>query len=402
MTDNATMLSDRELEDLLLDLESDRVERKASAADRSQIRKTICAFANDLPGHGRPGVIFVGVHDDGSCAKLEITDDLLTLLAQMRLNGDILPPPTMSVQKRTIRGCDMAVVMVSPSVSPPVRYQGRVWVRVGPSLSIATREDERRLAERRRTLDLPFDSRPCEGATLDDLDLDFFQSTYLPAAVGPDDLERNDRTVEQQLTSLRFLSREGRPTYGAILVLGKDPLRWVPGAYIQFVRFDGDRITDPIKDQKDLSGQLWEVLTRIDELLEINISTATQIPATAREIRQPDYPIVALQQFVRNAVMHRTYEVTHAPTKVYWFADRIEITNPGGLYGLVNEQNFGRGATDYRNPFLAEAMKVLGYVQRFGLGIPLAQKELKRNGNPPAEFHFEPEGVMVTVRRTEA
>ncbi|MEB3358000.1 MAG: ATP-binding protein [Synechococcales bacterium] len=108
---------------------------------------------------------------------------------------------------------------------------------------------------------------------------------------------------------------------------------------------------------------------------------------------------MALQQLVRNAVMHRSYEETNAPTRVYWFSDRIEIQNPGGLFGQVNRRNFGQGVTDYRNPHLAEAMKTLGYVQRFGIGIPITQQELKKNGNPPAEFIIEDSYLMVVIRR---
>jgi len=67
---------------------------------------------------------------------------------------------------------------------------------------------------------------------------------------------------------------------------------------------------------------------------------------------------------------------------------------------VVTRQNFGQpGVTDYRNPHLAEAMKELGYVQRFGLGIPLARKELENNGNPPPEFQVEDAHVLVIVRR---
>ena len=97
-------LSDQELERLLADLESDRAERKRSGADRSAIRRTICAFANDLAGRAEPGVVFVGVNDDGTCADLEITDELMTTLAQMRGDGNILPQPGMVVEKRTVRG----------------------------------------------------------------------------------------------------------------------------------------------------------------------------------------------------------------------------------------------------------------------------------------------------------
>nr|WP_265266764.1 ATP-binding protein [Spirulina subsalsa] len=113
---------------------------------------------------------------------------------------------------------------------------------------------------------------------------------------------------------------------------------------------------------------------------------------------KPDYPIAALRQLVSNAILHRSYEATNAPIKVYWFKDRIEIYNPGGLFGQVNRENLGQGVTDYRNPHLAEAMKNLGYVQRFGIGIPTARQELAKNGNPPPEFVIDDAYTLVIVR----
>jgi ATP-dependent DNA helicase RecG len=69
-------MDNAELEALLFDVEADRVERKASLANTDRIREAICAFANDLPDHREPGVVFVGANDDGSCTELPITDQL--------------------------------------------------------------------------------------------------------------------------------------------------------------------------------------------------------------------------------------------------------------------------------------------------------------------------------------
>ena len=97
--------------------------------------------------------------------------------------------------------------------------------------------------------------------------------------------------------------------------------------------------------------------------------------------------------------MHRTYEGTNSPVRVYWFDDRIEILSPGGPYGLVTAETFGQpGVVDYRNPILAEAMHVLGLVQRYGFGIPSARQELQRHGHPEPEFQIEPNWVRCTVR----
>ena len=155
--------------------------------------------------------------------------------------------------------------------------------------------------------------------------------------------------------------------------------------------------TDPIRDQKQLTGRLDDVMRRLDELLELNVSVRTQVVGAPREMRRPDYPVDALRQLAHNAVMHRSYEGTNTPVRVHWFADRVEITSPGGLYGRITPENFGSGDTDYRNPLLAEIMHHLGFAQRFGLGVPIAREALAANGNPEPEFRFEHTLVGVTV-----
>lgn len=396
-------MDDSELLTLLNDLESDRVERKASIADHDKICEAICAFANDLPAHHRPGVLFIGVNDNGTCAHLPINDRLLLALSEYRSNGNLLPFPVITVQKRTLNGCDIAVVLVEPSDAPPVRFRGRVWIRVGPRVSLATLQDERILSEKRRSRDLPFDIQAVPTATLDDLNQELFKDIYLPSALAPDILEQNGRPLEQQLKSLRFTTNQepAIPTVLGILVAGKDPRQFFPGAYVQFLRIDGTELTDPIKDQKEIDGPLPELLRQLDEILQLNISIATDITSQPTEIRHPDYPLVALQQLARNAVLHRTYDGTNAPVRIYWFSDRIEIHSLGGPFGQVTQENFGQlGMTDYRNPHLAEAMKNLGYIQRFGMGITLARKELQKNGNPPPEFGLSGiHNVLVTLRK---
>lgn len=389
--------TDAELEVLMSDMESDLVERKESASDGRKIRRNICAFANDLPRNGKPGVVLVGVRDDGSCASLSIDDELLTRLANIHGEGDILPLPSMTVQKRVLRGCTVAAVIVEPSADTPVRFRGRVWVRVGPSVREGSVEDERVLAERRRASDLPFDMRPAGGAGVDDLDMDFARTHYLPNAIAPEVLERNERSPEHQLRSLRLV-QSASPTWGAILALGKDPQALVPGAYVQFLCIDGTEITDPIRDQKHLTGRLDDVVRRLDELFELNVSVRTRVAGEPREVRRPDYPVDALRQFAHNAVMHRSYEGTNTPVRIHWFADRVEVVSPGGLHGRITPENFGTGDTDYRNPLLAEVMYNLGFAQRFGLGVPLARQALAANGNPEPEFRFENALVAVIVR----
>jgi ATP-dependent DNA helicase RecG len=84
------------------------------------------------------------------------------------------------------------------------------------------------------------------------------------------------------------------------------------------------------------------------------------------------------------AVMHISYE-SNAPIYIYEFVDRIEIINSGGLFGEATPQNFPN-ASDYRNVVIAEAMKILGYVNRFNYGVKRAKDELVKNGNGEPDF----------------
>lgn len=398
-----THYSDQELTTMLTDLESDQVERKETLRGDAPttVRQAVCAFANDLPGHGRAGVIFIGAKDDGTPANTPVTDDLLLQLANLKTDGNIVPPPTLTVQKRILGGHVFAVVIVEPADAPPVRYQGRIYIRIGPRRAIATAQDERILNEKRRFRDRPFDMQPVMSATLTDLDQRLFQDRYLPAAFAPDVLEANERTLEQRLAATKMIAsvHQPIPTVVGLLVLCHRSRDFLPGAYIQFLRIDGTEITDPIIDEQTIDGTLDDILRRIDEKVIAHNRTAIDFTSGTIEKRTYTYPLVAVQQLVRNAVLHRTYEVSYAPTRLYWFNDRIEISSPGGPYGAVTPENFGQpGITDYRNPNIAEALRVLGYVQRFGAGIQLARRELQKNGNPELAFAIQATFVNAIIR----
>lgn len=397
-------MTDEELLTLMQDTESDRVERKESLSDSDKIRQAICAFANDLPDTRRPGILFVGVDDRGQPTDLAITDQLLQTLASMRADGDILPFPSLTVQKRTLKGREVAVVLVQPSDAPPVRFKGTVWVRIGPTRAIASPQEERLLAERRRYRDAPADIQPLRDVGMEELDQTLFREVYLPAAVNPTVIAENQRTPEEQMASLRLvdLGPPVVPTVLGILVLGKRPSWHLPAAYVSFLRLADDKLGSDVISSHEVQGPLPRLMAQIDELLRLHIMTAVDIKSADREIRMPDYPLAALQQIIRNAVMHRTYEGTNAPVRIYWYSDRIEIISPGGPYGNVTKQNFGQpGINDYRNPNLAEAMRHLGYAQHFGVGIQIAREALARNGNPPLEFNLDAGPVMAIIRKAK-
>lgn len=394
------MLTEEQLKALLSNIEADHVERTVSVNNTDKFCQAICAFANDLPNHRLPGYLLIGVKDDGILSGLVVTDELLKNLGAIRSEGNILPQPFMNVAKYSLEGGEIAVVEVFPSDLPPVRFKGRVHIRVGPRKAIANEQEERVLSERRVALARSFDARPCLEATLDDLALGQFDA-YRREAVDPETIEANHRPVEQQLSSLRLFDPERVcPTHAGILLFGKNPRFFLPGAYVQYLKLPGMDLTELPEDQAEVSGDLHSVLRELEGRLRLLIQTTMRPVSALEEKMLPDYPEWALRELLMNAVMHRNYD-SNSPIRFYAFTDHIEIQSPGGLYGEATPENFPT-RNSYRNPVIAEAMKSLGFVNRFGYGVQRAQALLVQNGNPPAQFEFDEHSVLVKVYRRPA
>jgi ATP-dependent DNA helicase RecG len=388
------MLTLEEARDLVAKPESDRLERKRAFNNVESIREAICGFANDMPLSRQPGFVLIGVEDDGTLARLPITDDLLVRLAGLRDDGTILPLPQIEVYRMEIEPrAEIAVVKVYPTNAPPVRLRGRTYIRVGPRNAIASFQEEHALANRLRFGDLTFDQKAYFGPIkIDDLRLDFFREEYLPRMVAKDVLERDTRPAEQQLAALRLWdSQLEMPTNASILLIAKDPRRWIDGLWMQFVRFDGPDRSSPVLSDAKYEGS---VLDQIKALEQIAKNIRPVRTASGEEV--PDYPEEALYELVVNAVLHRDYDQGNRPSQFYWYSDHIEIMSPGALDDRLPRDRFGFD-TVYRNEVLAEAMKAFGYVHKFGTGIPTVHRTLAANCNRPADFYLGPGSFAVKL-----
>lgn len=380
------MITKEKLEELITDMEGDWIERTISIRD-DKLGPAICAYSNDFPNHKHPGYILLGVKDDGSLANMTWTDEQLQTIGNIKSNGKILPQPSIVVSPvfRYPEG-EVVVIEVRPSTYPPVRFDGRCWIRVGPRRDRATLEEERILIERRVSYAKTYDLVPALGSTIKSISIELFRNNYLPLAIDEDTLTENGRTIEEQLSSLRFYdTKEQCPTNAGILIFGLNPEFYLPGAYIQYIKFSGHEMTSDVEYEKKFSGALISDLKILDDFIKSNVVKKRPVKKDSfQEDSIANYPYWALRELMMNAIMHRNYE-SNAPIYIYEFVDRIEIINPGGLYGEVTPQNFPN-ASDYRNVVLAEAMKILGYVNRFNYGIKRAKAELMKNGNGEPVF----------------
>jgi ATP-dependent DNA helicase RecG len=389
------MISREQLELLLSNLEQDRIEKTISVNDTNKFGEAICAFANDLANHNQPGYLIIGTHDNGSKAGMTITEQNLQTLLSFRNDGRIVPPPSLVVAKFEYPDGELAVVEVLPHFLPPVRFNGRVCIRAGIRRGYANEADERILTEKRTAFARSFDVLPCKGSTLDDISIELFKLLYLPSAIAADILAENGRDLKEQLASLKFYDlKEDCPTYAGILMFGTNPRFFVPGAFVQYVRFLGEDETSDFDFEHRFDGDLSTQLGQMEEFIKANI-----VKTVLHEIGgnySSSYPLSAIKELLFNAVIHKDYQ-SNGPIRFYEFSDRIEISNAGGLYGKARPENFPN-ENDYRNPALAEAVKNLGFVNQFNVGVKRAKAALHKNGSPEPEFVTDqPSSFLVKI-----
>ena len=394
------MITKEELRALLKSTETYRIERTISMGNKDKFSEAICAFANDLPGSHKNGYLIIGAEDDGTIEPgFKVTDALLKNIASLRSDGNILPIPSMNVDRFEFPEGDLLVCEVQPSPMTPVRYRGRVFVRIGPRRDIASEDEERILTERRTANMATFDVTPCLRAKLRDLNIDMVRNGYLPQAVDADVLAQDHRSLEEQMASVGLYDMENHcPTNAAVILFGIRPKTFIPGAYVQYVKFAGTDKASDILNERAFSTCLFDMLPKLDTFTENSVVTTRPVPVTAfREEQVVNYPKEAIRELLLNAVMHRDYS-SNMPIRYYEFSDRIEIMNAGGLYGKAPPENFPH-VNDYRNPIIAEALKSLGYVNMFNRGVSRVKELFKENGNPPIDFNVDKITVFEVVLR---
>ena len=391
------MITKEEVIQLLHSTESSRVERTISTGDVDKFQEAICAFANDLPNSRQNGYLIIGAKDNGELSGLKVKDSLLKNISSIRSNGNILPLPMMNVERFELDGGDLLVVEVQPSFSTPVRYRGRTFVRIGPRRDIASQDEERILTEKRVANMASFDASPCFRATIDDLLIDKIEQEYIPKAVAPEILAEDHRDLKHQMASLGLFDLQyDCPTYGGIILFGRNPKQFMHGAYVQYGRFGGKSKGDAIVEERAFNECLAVSLHKLEDFIEYGVCKTRPVFVSAmREEQVRNYPQEALRELIYNAVMHRDYQ-SNMPTRFYSFNDRIEIMNPGGLYGKARPENFPF-VNDYRNPIVAEGMKVMGFVNMFNHGVQNVKDLLKANKNPEPQFNVDKITVFEVV-----
>lgn len=394
-----TQIQDRQCEEQTIEVKS------ARGGCPEKLYDTLSSFSNQDSG----GILVFGLDEKANFAKVGVYD-AQDLQRRVMEYGEQMTPvvrPVFTVYE------EAGKVFVSAEI-PPVDIterpcfktaKGRMlgsYIRVGDADKPMTEYEVYSYeAFRKKYRD---DIRPVTQVGVQDLHQDRLAQYVLR--------RKQDRphfaTLElSQLYDLIGVTKNGDVTLAAVLLFSPYPQAYfpqlsiiathVPGTEMGLLDEQGQRFID----SKRLEGTLPEMLEQAVGFVRNNMQVSTRIdPATGRRMDRPEYPLDAVRETILNALVHRDYSIhtEGMPIQLTMYSDRLEVANPGGLYGRLTVDQLGKVQPDTRNPVLVTAMESLGQTENRYSGIPRIQHAMAELGLPAPVFVNTRSNFSVTLR----
>lgn len=374
-----------------VDLQQYEVKSAAKSLPKD-IGRTVSAFSN-----GSGGTIILGLAEGKGFAPVKdlqvgkLQDALADVCSQK-----MTPPVRPNIQVLEFEGFPILVAQIPEKlprdkpcyITASNLYQGS-YIRTGDGdRRMSSYEINRLMDERQQPR---YDAEVVDTATIDDLD---------PALVSA--LLARERKIHarnfanledlEALQRLNILAADGdglRPTLAGLLAIGKYPQQFFPRLCIAFAVYPGTNKAEVTRsglrllDSQTIVGPIPAMIEDCISAIMRNMRMGAIVHGSFRK-NIPDYPIVALREAIVNALMHRDYspESHGTPVQVDLFPDRLEISNPGGLFGNVTIDTLGKGISSSRNQFLANILENTPYedglfvAENRGTGYQVIEKSL--------------------------
>lgn len=393
-------------------VESSRVEFKATWSEptAAQVLKTLCAFANDLHNLNG-GYIILGVAEENGVAVLPPKGippaELDRIQKEIRGRCERLEPKYQPVfSPEIVDGRDVLVLWAPASDQRP--HQAPESLEKGASYYYYVREGSESVKAKGRVLDqllqhaakVPFDDRRALGVPLEKVRESRVREflTDIQSALVE---ETDGREILRKMFISARVNGHEEPKNVALLFFADDPGEWFGGARIEVAQFAAD-VSGDVIEERIFRGPLHEQLRAAIRYLQ-NLSTQhlEKQPGKPEARGWVSYPLAALEESLVNAVYHRGYDGVVEPTKVYLYADRVEIISyPGPVAGIKREHLEPDGRVPpvpARNRRIGEYLKDLRLAEARGTGIPKVFRTMHQNGSPVPRYDFDDERTYFRV-----
>lgn len=357
-------------------IESENLELKKSTGE---LKAGIVSLVAMLNKHHR-GELWFGIKTEGTVVGQSISDASLREVSKS-IGDHIEPKVYPSVEKVMLDGKPCIRVQVEGKEAPYYAY-GRAYIRVGDEdRQVSARELENFILEKNRDR-LRWDMDICPQATQDDI-----SSTKLKRFLTSCGLKYD--TAQNALDKLNLLKKH-KILNAAVLCFGKKPEKFFANAKLRCATF-GTTDTTVTLDMKDIVGDVFTLIEKAEKYILEHINIGMRVEGLLR-VDVPEIDREAFREAIINAFCHRDYR-EYDSVNIAVFKDRIEIRNPGLLYGGLTVSDIREKMVSLRrNELLAELFQRRHLIEKWGRGIKLILAK-----EPATEF--EEVGSMLFVAR---
>lgn len=384
--------------------ESNYIELKSARNGCPKLFDTLSSFSNQSGG----GKIIFGIdeNDDYSICGVYNAADLQKRIMEQSLQMEPNIRPLCTVITIGNKSIVCAEIQEIDNFAKPCFYKGAgrlkgSYVRVG--------DGDRQMSEyevysyeafKKKIHDeLRNDSR----ATADDIDTDTFSEYLLQLKKKKQNLSG---LKKDKIQALQGFVVDGKPTLAGVMLFGDYPQAYYPQLSVTAVVVPGTQksetgsVGERFIDNMRIDGTIVQMLNDTLNFIRRNMKVNTIIDEnTGKRRDRTEYPVIAVRELVLNALIHRDYSIhtDFTPITVTMYSDRMEIENPGGLYGRMTLDQLGKVSADTRNPFLANALEIMGETENRYSGIPTVINAMAEANLPAPKFENDRGIFRVTL-----
>ncbi|HCL89971.1 MAG TPA: hypothetical protein DHW70_01405 [Candidatus Atribacteria bacterium] len=366
---------------------------------------TMCAFANDFHNLGG-GYIILGINEKngrpvlppkGLCKNIidKIQKEIIELGYKIQpYYHPIVFPCTFKKEQVLVLWCigGQSRPYKAPISLSKLNNRYVYYIRKASKTVIAKTQDEKELFE--LASKIPFDDRMHHTATIKDLDLGLVRG-YLQQVKSDLFSESAKMDFVRLCRNMNIVDGSEeyvRPKNVGLMFFNPEPYEFFPQTQIDVVHFPDGPGADSFSE-KSFKGPLDRMLTDALNYIKSQFieEKVQKFPDRAEAERRYNYPFVAIEEILTNAVYHRSYEIRE-PIEVRILPDRITIGSFPGPDRSITDKDMQECrfiSRRYRNRRIGEFLKELDMTEGRGTGIPKILQAIKKNDSPKPIFHTD-------------
>ena len=353
---------------------------------KDEFLKWICGFAN-----AQGAVMYFGVDDNHEVVGLENSKKLLEDIPNKIVNYLGL---VVDVNLNEQDGVEYIELIINPS-NVPISFKGKYYYRSGATMQELNGTSLQQFIMKK--MGKSWDDISNENATLDDVDreaINYFLRKGIDANRIPED-ERN-ASVKDVLTSLHLMDENGRLKNAALLLFGKDPLKFFTSVRFKIGRFGVDEADLLIQDV--IEGNIIQMADRVMDVLKAKYLTSPVRFDGMQRKEELEVPVEALREILYNSIAHKDY--TGPDIQMHVYNDHVEIWNEGELpEGYDETILYGKHSSKPRNRNIADTMFKAGFIDTWGRGYKKIHDGFEKVGLPMPKVESHCGGTLVTFQR---